>query len=130
MDKIIRPVHCPTEKLDKTKSRERLERAKATGFKGLEEDRIVALTIVMACQDLRQHVLQRQAERAKICRMFGLNIKADVFASCAARPPNQVNHFLQGWNGKLPVEAVTLRAQGWHSLDGTQSLQFLQAEIF
>src|SRR5262245_2222241 len=130
MDKIIRPVPWPTEKLDKTKSREHPKRAKATGFKGLEEDGIVALTIMMACQDLRQHILQRQAERAKIGRMFGLNIKADVCASCAARLPNQVNHLLQGWNRKLPVEALTLRTQGRHSLDGTQSLQFLQTEIF
>src|SRR5262245_427930 len=130
MDEIIRPVPWPTEKLDETKSREPLERAKATGFKGLQEDGIVALAIVMACQDLRQHVLQRQAERAKIGGMFGLNVEADVSASCAARLPNQVNHFLQGWNGKLPVEALTLRAQGRHSLDGTQSLKFRQAEIY
>src|SRR5262245_31977854 len=130
MDEIIGPVPWPTEKLDETKSREGLERAKATGFKAIEEDGIVALTIVMTCQDLRQHVLQRQAERAKICGMFGLNVQADVCASCAARLPNQVNHLLQGWNRKLPVEALTLRAQGRHPFDGTQSLQFLQTEIF
>src|SRR5689334_6245714 len=74
-----------------------------------------------------QFVLEWQADVPEVGRVFGLGIDPNWTLQLAPEPLRQFDHFIEGWNGELPVIGVRTK---WKPFVRAEGPDLGEREIF
>ena len=119
-------VRAPIEELHETQLRQGAERSKTRGLERLDEDQVGATLLAVRRQHVEHALLEREADRPEVSRVFRLGVDADAAAGRGGAPVGQLDDLVERRDDELAVVGVRAKREPF---PGAERLQLRQREV-